>query len=177
MNIQYKQTDFLPHSTVAKIAFVYNNVRERERERENESSSYELADFSIVSLRFEKLALRASDDNEIRSQSQIRKHQFPIRENQFQDRECRFQTIRNPLLIRNSRFRIRESQFQIVRNEFQGRESQFRVREPRFQYESATAKDAFGSGMFISFQSMLSHFVARVNFAIATFDMTISPNK
>ena len=34
MNIQYKQTDSLPHSTVVDFAFVYNNVRERERERE-----------------------------------------------------------------------------------------------------------------------------------------------
>ena len=29
--IQYKQTGTLPHSTVAEIAFVYNNVREREK--------------------------------------------------------------------------------------------------------------------------------------------------
>ena len=31
---------------------------------------------------------------------------------------------------------------------------------------------ALKSGMFISFQSMNSHFVARFNFANATFDMT-----
>jgi len=48
MNIQYKQTDTLPHSTVDEIAFVYNNVRERSNQAVTEMKIFLTSSFPFV---------------------------------------------------------------------------------------------------------------------------------